>query len=222
MALDKSIADQCRLITKEIKDNPLSFLFKDPILDKEYFAEYKSKIAIPMDLSTVQQKLKDNKYENFQQWADDMIRIFDNAVTYNTAESVIGGVAIYLKKKTESRIRKIYSCNIRNYEHLLLDMCKQINYEFSKPPSSYKVTPKKIPEIDQMTDFTTKRIESLIKSLNELIGKGKITEILDVLSASGEHFSSGKDQNTDLSIDLARISRKSLLDLEAYIKANND
>ena len=58
-------------------------------------------------IETIKKKIKDNSYNNISEWKQDVDLVFDNAISYNTEQSVIGGVAIYLRKKFNKMYREI-------------------------------------------------------------------------------------------------------------------
>ncbi|KAK8896968.1 hypothetical protein M9Y10_014896 [Tritrichomonas musculus] len=216
MNFDQYIIEQCKQITKEIKDHPLSGPFRDPLqlsLTKEFWDSYISVISTPMDLTTVKQNLDSNHFKNFECWASDMNLIFDNAIDYNGANTHIGCVAVYLKKFLQKRIDRIYYCNMKNYEAKLYELIKNVNTLLENPPFQLNKEIAKSKELPIIENFTKTRMEKLVRSLNTLGNNKKIPEILDVLKESGEDI----DENSNAKIDIARVSRRSILNLEKFV-----
>jgi hypothetical protein len=75
---------QCIKITNKLLKNPLSLYFRqpvDPVHDN--LPDYFDKIKTPMDISTVLQKLSENKYSAVDKWKEDVALIWRNAIYYN-------------------------------------------------------------------------------------------------------------------------------------------
>ena len=111
--MSESLPSQCLKITTDFLNNDqLAQPFaRKYIPDKKLQADYNLKVKKPMDLPTVRKNIKDNKYSCFQEWVDDMNLIFDNAISFNEANSLVGGIAIYLKKQFKKKIREIETMN---------------------------------------------------------------------------------------------------------------
>lgn len=77
--------EYCIKATEKLIANPLSRSFLrpvDPELDglKDYFKIVKE----PMDLGTIKEKLINKKYTSSSQWRDDVMKVWDNSLKYNT------------------------------------------------------------------------------------------------------------------------------------------
>lgn len=215
MNFDSYLIEQCKLITKEIKDHPLSIQFREPLsktLPKNTMDYYLSIINRPMDLFTVQQNLQSNLYKNFQCWANDMFLIFDNAIAFNGLTTALGGVAQYFKHLLQKRIDKLYCCNMRNYEAKLFQLIKDVNYLLENPPfQPNNETQGK--DLQLLENFSKPRIEKLVRSLNTLSSNKKCSQILEVLQNSGEQI----DINSTEKLDLAGVSRHTIFELEKLV-----
>lgn len=111
------IGNLCLQITQQLIAHPMSAIFRKPIPNTDEFRSiYYAKIKHPMDFETVKKKLKENTYQSHQEWQEDVFLIYSNAIEFNTAESVEGGIALFLKAKTEKLIKQIYLFNHQNYE----------------------------------------------------------------------------------------------------------
>ncbi|KAH0792789.1 Bromodomain containing protein [Histomonas meleagridis] len=80
--MDSNAYDFVRSITEKIVAIPTNADFAYPLED--IVPGYRDYIENPMDLSTVQKKLKDNKYKTVREWYEDVCRIYDNCVKYYT------------------------------------------------------------------------------------------------------------------------------------------
>ena len=75
---------KCLKIVSALRKNPLSLPFLEPV-DPEVFGipNYFEVIKDPMDLSTVEDKLRSQKYENHDEFVKDVNLIWTNARTFN-------------------------------------------------------------------------------------------------------------------------------------------
>ncbi|EAY04805.1 Bromodomain containing protein [Trichomonas vaginalis G3] len=203
-------------ITKFFCDEPLSIMFLKPLEeDKKLTGEYKNRIKKPMDLTTIKKKINNNQYSGFQPWIEDMNLIWDNAVEFNSADSVIGGVAIYLKKKFNKRIMSINLSNLRNYEQQIINLTKDIQNILQNPPASFGIsqTTPLSPKIEQ---FSLSRVQKLLESVQKLMEQGKSTEIINIIKSNEPGFEA--DPSTP--IDFGEFSRKTLIALEEFVASN--
>jgi hypothetical protein len=75
---------QCIKITNKLLRNPLSLYFRQPVDPvRDGLPDYFEKVKAPMDISTVLQKLAENKYSAVDKWKEDVALIWRNAIHYN-------------------------------------------------------------------------------------------------------------------------------------------
>lgn len=208
---------QIRQITIDFFNDPLCVFFVRPYedLDKKMMSEYNNRIKKPMDLGTVKKKIKDGMYPGYQSWIDDMNLIWDNAIEFNTPESLLGGVAIYLKKKFNKKIMMLNAQNLRNYEQRLIDLAKELNQIISNTPPIFNIT-SSLQWPEEMEPFTIKRIEEIKEGVHKLDEAGRTEDILNIIRKAMP------DLNIDTStpIDFGLLGRNALLGLEKFIKEN--
>ena len=96
-------------VTQKMKNYPISAFFLnpiDPVRDKLPNYLQAIKPNVPMDLSTVGEKLDKNVYKTIEDWKKDMNMIWANALLYNPRGSPYAMVAEELKsifkRKTET------------------------------------------------------------------------------------------------------------------------
>lgn len=207
-----NLPPQCIKITKEFMDDKLSSLFMEPFHpDKDLQDEYYSIIKKPMDLSTVMRKLKENSYLSIGDWSDDMKLIFDNAINFNGEESLVGSIAIYLKRKLVKRMKIIENLNSRNYENQIINLTIDLNKTLLNPPDPISVEINDQTEIDKLNDFSQSQIEGIRHNLQSLITDNKEDQIIKCLNDAGNEII----PNTKQHIDIAKLGRNSLLELQA-------
>lgn len=84
----------CFSLLQRLKKNENSFPFLepvDPVLLR--IPDYFTVIKNPMDLKTVEAKLKEGSYESFEGFEADIKLIVDNAILFNSAEHEVGQMA---------------------------------------------------------------------------------------------------------------------------------
>jgi hypothetical protein len=212
---DFPLSQQCRTITAELINDPLAYFFVQPFTgDKKIMNDYHSKVKCPMDLTTVRKRIKDNYYSNIHAWANDIRLIFSNAVAYNGEMSIVGVVAIYLRKKFEKKMQVLEGNNLRNYESQLIALGRELEAIIRRPPPAFNVECKYETATTDDEDFTVARIQKLREDLQILISAGKGSAIATVLRECDADTIS-----PDVSeIDLAHLGRRSLLELEGLVK----
>lgn len=210
MNLDRVILERCKAITKEIRDDPLSEPFREPFRNEDYLKQ----ISRPMDLSTVLNNLKNNYYKNFNCWANDMLLIFDNSLKYNEKSEFFVSISTYLKKKTQKRINQLYLFNMRNYEAKLFELIKSMNKLIESPPETLHVKPNPGQYLNTIEDFSKETIEKIVSGLNEKANNNQFPEISEILKNSDDSVIIGEN----LEIDIAAASRKTLNQLDNYLK----
>ncbi|OHT10706.1 Bromodomain containing protein [Tritrichomonas foetus] len=217
---DPYLLDQCIKITKEFIDNKLAMYFIEPFNpgpDKYAQAEYNSKIKKPMDLSTILKKLSRNAYLSIQDWADDVFLVFDNAVKFNDANSLVGGVAIYLKRQFEKKLKGIEALNVRNFENQLIKLNQLLNETLMNPPPSLSVDCKHQTDTGSLDNFTVARLDNLLKNLEKFASEaGNQEKILACLNSLTQE----PKYDTSHEIDVAKLGRNELLALEKLINGH--
>lgn len=97
--------ERCNLLLSDMKQNPLSEWFRDPV---DHIAlgltDYPKIIAQPMDLGTVQKKLERAQYLTADDFAVDVRLVWQNAITYNSSTSMFGVVASILAQTFDRRL----------------------------------------------------------------------------------------------------------------------
>lgn len=93
---------RCTDILKELKKNPASLDFRYPVPYQEMrLFDYPEIIKNPMDLSTVDKKLKARKYETVDDFVSDINLIFSNCYLYNGPPGPMAVVSEHAAKLEE-------------------------------------------------------------------------------------------------------------------------
>lgn len=98
----------CTDYTNKLLNCELCFAFLNPVdRNADWAPAYFQIIQRPMDLSTVKQKLLDDKYHSVDEWHSDINLIWKNATTFNKKPSLLYFVADFLQKKCNKQLTKI-------------------------------------------------------------------------------------------------------------------
>lgn len=97
----------------ELTNHPSAWPFANPVNKEEVF-DYYEVIKEPMDLSTMELKLENDKYESFDQFLYDARLIFKNCKSYNSETTTYYKNATKLEKFLNSKIK-----DSPEYSHLL-------------------------------------------------------------------------------------------------------
>lgn len=134
----------CYEFTKKMREDPLACIFIEPAenaLPPNLVSEYRSIVKAPMDISTIQQKMKNDAYSNEIKWAQDFQLIFDNAIKYDRNMSYVSGIASYLSKKFEKYYDNVVSKSTSNFvQHLMALYTNYLDILSNPPPNTLKST----------------------------------------------------------------------------------
>jgi len=103
-ALQVDTMERCNILLADIQANPLAEWFLDPVDHVALgLTDYTQVITQPMDLSTIGRKLQRAQYLSPEDFAHDTRLVFQNAITYNSAQSMFGVVAGILASSFDRR-----------------------------------------------------------------------------------------------------------------------
>ena len=214
--MDKQLQQKCGLVTRQISSDPLAALFMNPFSDKKVLKSYEAKLKNfrQMDLSTVKKRLAECSYQSMQAWADDMRLIFRQTIELykQEGETAIGGIAAYLLKQLEKKIRALEATNLRNYEQQLIQLGRELEAAVMKMPPAFGIECN-YQGLDPREDgtFSVERIMKLKSDVEKIISDGRGNEVIAILKET-EPVPPGRE------IDFGHLGRRSLLALEEFVK----
>ena len=161
--------------TQKLSKLPLNSYFYQANFD--LFPGYKEKVSKPMDYSIILKKIQDKEYKTTFEWYNDVVLIYDNAITYHTLNSIWGQIASYCKKNFEKKyFTKKWTTQQEWYDNLTLSI-QELRNIIAKSP---------VPQgIDPYLDTIIEKAMSLPPAQPKLIG-----EAMNVLNrrASESHI----------------------------------
>eukprot|EP00742_Colponemidia_sp_Colp-10_P008132 GILJ01008779.1.p1 GENE.GILJ01008779.1~~GILJ01008779.1.p1 ORF type:complete len:750 (-),score=130.32 GILJ01008779.1:187-2436(-) len=99
---------RCSAILKKLKTNSYAWPFLEPVDPvKLNVPDYFHIVKRPMDLATVEKKLKGQGYISHRQFADDVRLVFDNCALYNPIGSDIRAMGDDLRKIFEEKWKEV-------------------------------------------------------------------------------------------------------------------
>ena len=106
--LEIGTMERLNLLLEDLRANPLSEWFLEP-LDPIALGipDYPEVVKSPMDLGTIARKMERNQYMSTEDFAHDVRLVWQNAILYNSAESMFGVVAGILAQITDRRFALI-------------------------------------------------------------------------------------------------------------------
>lgn len=107
-APDVGSMERCNILLGDMRANPLSEWFRDPVDHVALgLADYPQVIANPMDLGSIGKKMERSQYMSTEDFAHDVRLVWQNAITYNSAQSMFGVVAGILAQTFDRRFALI-------------------------------------------------------------------------------------------------------------------
>ena len=103
---NNNFLSQCRNIINKLKNHEKSREFREPV-DEKHAPGYYEKINEPMDLSTLEKELENGKYKDKITFENDLRKIFNNARTYNGANTHYYKDATFLENFIEDDLKKL-------------------------------------------------------------------------------------------------------------------
>lgn len=86
--------------------------FEKPV-DTSFFTDYRDFVECPMDLETIEQKIKNDEYEAPEDFEYDVLLIFKNCEKYNIPKK--NDLIVVKAKHCATKFRKMYSARIKIY-----------------------------------------------------------------------------------------------------------
>ena len=210
--------EQCKKITKSFLTRPCSILFKnpvDPIADG--LEGYNDIVKNPIDLSTINTKLQEKRYNSTFEWYNDMCLVFQNAIDYYPIESSISMIAnFYLEVFKKEAIglnfksEQEWSDNVQQYTNKFTKILE-------KQPSLQKINPNLLSlcqraEKNILPDKQT--IANYVEKLNSLTMNDEIRE--DVIGILKEIEGMSIEEISGQPVDLDKLKPTSLKSLVLY------
>ena len=167
----------CDSITRELYNHPLSRLFREPV-DTSLYPDYREVVKTPMDLGTVQEKLRKRRYRSVKEWQDDISLIWSNCDRYNGPNSGFTPILDHLKGLVRKLSKELAPTSMRDIAAEMLSATSRMTKLTDRPPreiaslfpsNTYK-------ESDVRLPFTSRDIEDLSNNIKRLQRDGSVDD----------------------------------------------
>ena len=128
---------RCIKAMEKIYSHPLYELFLDPVdPERDEAPGYFEKIKNPMDFTTISKKLKNNLYNNVNEWKEDLNLIISNSLEYNTKKSSYGIATPEMNKIIKDSLKTIVDDPAQIWYNDLVEIKKEIRSLVNKKVSN--------------------------------------------------------------------------------------
>jgi len=250
---DRSLPEpmrQCQKILTQLKQHRWAWPFLQPVDPVELnIPDYYDIIKRPMDLGTVQSKLKGRQYQDVFQFAEDVRLIWKNCFTYNPPGTDIVKMAETLSNLFEEKFKKLaaqYSegslqAKVEELEQNLSDLQKQLGEKVKavkaeplpivQPPQPAQTVAQPVKKPKQNNQKKKKPPSHVIdsrymtfdekKRLSANIGRLSSDKLARVVEIiqSRAPKASSQANESEIEIDLDKLDAVTLRQLEKYVKS---
>mmetsp|Transcript_368 Transcript_368/g.396 ORF Transcript_368/g.396 Transcript_368/m.396 type:complete len:418 (-) Transcript_368:34-1287(-) len=205
-------------ILQTLKKHPMAEPFLAPV-DPVLVPDYRTTIQEPMDLGTVEQKLKNGEYESGYQFAMDIRLIWSNSFFYNAKGSDLYHMTMELSSLFEKLMKGNESLILVEKQDIVQDLYRKIE-KLSKGikeiqstgTTSAKVQVKQQPPPPQPDKIMTLQEKKLlcqnIKRLDPKFLRGVLDIVQECMDVQGE----------ELEFDIDKLPSKVCRELEKYVR----
>jgi len=204
-------------ILQTIKRHPMAEPFLHPV-DPKQVPDYYNVIQDPMDLETVERKLKSGEYETGYQFAMDMRLIWSNSFYYNANGSELYHMTMTLSTEFEKLMKGNESLVLVDKKDIIQDLYKKLEKlsKGMKDLQSGKVqtqptkpaSPPKPPLEKPMSLQDKKALCNSIKKLDPKYLRGVLDIVQECMDIQGE----------ELEFDIDKLPSKVCRELDKYVR----
>lgn len=211
--MDASLYKEALRVMKIFYKHPISrsFMHISEIFDDT------TNITNPLDLKTIEKKLRNKEYKTFNEWSSDIETMWSNAETYSN-DVIVTNMAI--------GCRKIFLKIKRNFDVLLLPEWRKEVYRLrtrvydlmGQPPARVKQYASSLGAASTMKQnmppLTEKEIHAFI-SASEMMTPEDNAEMLKIIDEMQPEIDTG---NMELFLDVSKINVQTIYALREYMK----
>ncbi|CAG9331919.1 BRDT_8 [Blepharisma stoltei] len=209
--------NKIKSILQQVIRHPMAEPFRNPLNINES-PDYFKKVKEPIDLSTIEAKLNENKYETGYQFAIDMRLLWSNSFLYYAKGSDTYHMTVELSSLFEKLIKGNESLVLTGKKDIVKDLYHQvetltkeiqgskIKIEENPPKPKQKAKPA---NEKPMTLIEKKKLCLNIKSLNPKYLRGVLDIVKKCMDVNGKEFQ----------FDVENLPTAICRELEKYVKA---
>ena len=200
---------QASKITEKFLNNDAFGLFRYPV-DLMELPDYNQIIKKPSDLTTVSNRLKRGEYKKYDEWYEDMSRIFKNALKYNSQDPLIVGYT--------TECQKIFNKECKEIDPPVRELKDHMKRQLSKMTKLMAQLTQKMPDVfpkddrytsDQLVPLNESDTKKLIDKVNNMTNPEDVLKVTQIMEYFGiEKMPSNKEEaryHSDNLTDAAKI-----------------
>lgn len=123
----------CLSIVRSISEHPAARPFRNPV-NLEEFPTYLQIIDDPMDLSTIESRLRDREYRSVREFKRDMSLIWENCYAFAGAGSWTAVLANHVKGLFDKKMLKMSTTNLEGWLSKASELKDELNKSMENPP----------------------------------------------------------------------------------------
>lgn len=219
MIFNEQTKNEAIEVLNRIMAHPISSPFKQPITEADAPEHYFEKIKRPIDLSTIKTKLQEGKYQNIQQWFDDMELIWTNAETFHGKDHHFGKVAAENRRLFNKERKKFFGQSIDQWCGYVYDLRTEITDLMNQPPSKVKPYADTLGSARSMKPnqqvMNEREKQCFIKATEMMTSDEDQKKIIGIISEMQPELDNG---SSELIIDVAKLNKNTTAAIKDYIK----
>lgn len=219
---------KCADILRRLKKHKCAGPFLHPV-DVEGLGlyDYYDVVSEPMDLSTVEKKLKGTEYLTIQEFGQDIKKIWDNALAYNTEGSSIHQMTLNMKTYFTKIFAEIsdfqFNDKVKDLEEQVRYLTKAVT-ELTRPGVQTLAPPKpnkggnkasRSPAVAHDEEMTVKEKKTLCEHIKKLQPEA-LQGVWEIVSKG---LPEKQNDNEELVFDIDILPLKVARELERYVKS---
>ncbi|EAX92874.1 Bromodomain containing protein [Trichomonas vaginalis G3] len=222
--MENLIRKQLLQALTKIKQRPSAKWFIDPIDTKmKGFNNFKGKLETPMDLTTIERKLKNNKYKTVHEFKKDLDLIWENSQKCCIEDSITSILALDMKQYADNLLMYIsdnpqvdWVNKLMFLQEKLSDSVKSINTSSTnnnkRKSTSTLCISNEDDEINPKNgiEFSYEELVKLRKDIESLNGETEKTEIAECIKLREPKLIGRK---TTVSLNLGKLEPQTICDL---------
>eukprot|EP00897_Mesotaenium_endlicherianum_P001996 jgi/Mesen1/1824/ME000141S00984 len=236
------IFKMCGTVVRKLISQKFSHIFGQPVDWKALgLIDYPKVVTRPMDLATINSKLKTGKYKHPEEVAEDVRLMYNNAILYNGKVHEVGVLAqqhlqvfeenwrriseklledeIKTKEEDEELEQLKGSASVQALQQQIADLREQVENKGGKqgkgPPArpSGSLIAKPKPQDRQKRDMTLAEKRKLSVNLGKLPGD-KLGRVVQIISEKNPSLNQTEDE---IELDIDSLDNDSLWELDRYV-----
>lgn len=204
----KNVSDsmkKCKRILENAKKQKLAFVFLKPVDPIALnIPDYLEIIKNPMDLSTIEEKLKNNEYSSPLQFGRDMRLIWKNALIYNPSGTNVYDYAMHMQDYFEKQFADLEENPGNDNYSYVADESKKYDTKFKEASAPIKSSAK---------PMTYQEKRNLSQSI-QMLSAEHLTGVWDIIC----HFNNSFSKQEELIFDINNLPVETARALERYVK----